>query len=89
MAQWVKDPALVSAVAWVAAVAQIWSLAWELLYATGAVKKKEKKKEKKSAAAMKNSYINSIQAFPFLGNGLIELIEAKVVFLSATSGVYN
>ena len=35
-AQWVKDMVLSAAVAWVAAAAQIQSLAWELPYAMGA-----------------------------------------------------
>ena len=40
MAQWVKD-LIVTTVTLVPAVAWVQSLAWELLHATGAVKKKE------------------------------------------------
>ena len=36
----------VISVAWVAAVAQVWSLAWEFLHATGAAKKKQTKTNK-------------------------------------------
>ena len=42
-AQWVKD-SVVTAVAPVAAVASVRSLAWELPYAVGAAKKKRKEK---------------------------------------------
>ena len=42
MTRQVKDLALPTAMAWVAAVAQGRSLAWELLHATGVAKKKEK-----------------------------------------------
>ena len=38
MAQQVKDLSGVTAVAQVIAVAQVWSLAWELLHAEGAAK---------------------------------------------------
>ena len=43
---------IVTAVAWVTAVAQVWSLAWELLYASGAAKKKKQPK---------NPYISPVQ----------------------------
>lgn len=35
-----------TAVAWVIAVAPVWSLAWEFLYASGRAKKKKKTEEK-------------------------------------------
>ena len=39
LAQWVKDPGVVTAVAQVAVVVKIQFLAWELLHAMNAVKK--------------------------------------------------
>jgi len=36
---------IVTAVAWVVAVVQVWSLAWELPHAIGAIKKKNRSKE--------------------------------------------
>ena len=47
MAQWVKDPGGVFAVALVAAVVQFQSLAQELPHAAGTGKKRKKKKERK------------------------------------------
>ena len=46
---WVKGSGTVTAVARVAAVAWIQSLAWELSYAMSTAIKKKKKKEKKSS----------------------------------------
>ena len=43
MAQWVEDPALVTAMAWVTAMAQVQSLAQELPHATDMAKKNKKK----------------------------------------------
>ena len=45
-AQWVKGSGIAAAVAWITAVAQIQSLAWELPYALGRPKKKTKTKTK-------------------------------------------
>ena len=42
MAQWVTDPVVVTAVAWVTAVVQVQSLAWEIPHAMGAAKNKTK-----------------------------------------------
>ena len=47
MEQWVEDPSVITAVAWVAVVVQVQFLAWEHLHATGAAEKKKKKKKKK------------------------------------------
>ena len=47
MAQWVKDPGVVFAVALVAAVVQFQSLAQELPHAAGTGKKRKKKERKK------------------------------------------
>ena len=47
MAQWVKDLALFLYWVWVEAMAQIQSLAQELLYATGMAKTKQNKKPQK------------------------------------------
>ena len=46
LAQWVKGAGVAAATVWVAAVAPIQSLAWELPYAAGvALKKKEEEEE--------------------------------------------
>ena len=42
--QQVKDPAVITAVAWVATVAGIWSLAYELLQSISTAKTKQQKK---------------------------------------------
>ena len=47
MAQWVKDAALLTAVAWVTAVVHIRSVAWELPHAMGTTKRKRGKEKKK------------------------------------------
>ena len=49
LVQWVKGSGTVTAVARVAAVAWIQSLAWELSYAMSTAIKKKRKKEKKSS----------------------------------------
>ena len=47
MAQWVKDAALLTAVAWVTAVVHMRAVAWELPHSMGTTKKKREKKKKK------------------------------------------
>ena len=54
MAQWVKDPSAVTAVAWVTAVARVQSLAWELPQARGGPRSKRKKKNQLQALTCKN-----------------------------------
>ena len=45
MAQWVRDPGIVTSAAQAATVAQVLSLTWELPHAMGVAKKRKRKRK--------------------------------------------